>query len=480
MSPHSRLFRFLPLGVLAASSLSGCGLLVGLNKYTVGDAEGLGGDGSGGNGSGGRGSGGTADGGSSSSGGTTTGCVKNSDCNDDNDCTQDSCSSKKCTFATLDGGTQCDGGVCNGVTGAEKCVRCVDDAAGEQTDTGCPDTAPQCRTTGTATCVGCEKHADCDDNNDCTTDNCTTAGACKYTSLDPGDACADGVCNGVSGAEACGVCFDTDPGAGVDVGCSEGKPLCAGGTECVECISKDDCPDDGFSCTEEICDAGLCKTSSNDSVCADGDDCADICDPANGAAGTGCVQTTEYTSELLTDGSFEDAMTYWTAFNCTVDTAGVCDVLGSDVAAYIVSGGTPFGSTFMRLTASASFFADLYQVVTIPEGTLRLEASGYYRAGVGSGGPSDPDDYLRGAFWDNDLGEYVGDFLYTATPQVQDYDQPSMTTGWTEFSYSIEPSTNFPLTSGSAEYNLAAWTDDSEPTVGYDVDNVSLKAISCQ
>jgi hypothetical protein len=93
------------------------------------------------------------------------GCLEASECDDGNDCTEDSCSEGTCGHATLRDGTPCAQGYCNGIPGGEVCV--------------------------TRRCLADE---DCDDGADCTLDVCNDSSLCTYTTDDGQCPASDDAC----------------------------------------------------------------------------------------------------------------------------------------------------------------------------------------------------------------------------------------------------------------------------------------------
>jgi outer membrane protein OmpA-like peptidoglycan-associated protein len=226
-------------------------------------------------------------------------CLADTDCNDANGCTTDSCTGGVCANAPLSAGANCAGGVCNGSVLAPLCVTCIDDSAGQ--DSGCPAGSPGCDTSIPAapTCGGCTMNTDCADTNDCTTEICTLS-ECATTSLPVGTPCAGGFCNGSLSEPACAGCVDDDAGNGTDTGCDMSTRYCdvSGVPTCVACLTDTDCAD-ANDCTANACIAGVCETMSETpgTVCptgiCDGDLVAPMClacidDVALGGTDTGC------------------------------------------------------------------------------------------------------------------------------------------------------------------------------------------------
>jgi hypothetical protein len=203
-----------------------------------------------------------------------TGCTTQSDCEDDNPCTSELCNeARECVYSTVDAGTACSGGVCNGEPGAERCVTCVDSNEGgdlSDADAGCTDAEPFC---------------------------------------------VEG-----SGGTTCQRCVDDDPGttfSDVDSGCTGAAPFCVGGSACVACLNDTHC-DDGIACTTDSCNAGVCGHAEVHSACpynATTNSCGRC--SARAAAGTGCVAGSPATesTNLLSNGSFEDGLAPWLQYS---------------------------------------------------------------------------------------------------------------------------------------------------------------------
>jgi hypothetical protein len=238
---------------------------------------------------------------------TLGGCVSGQACADDGDCDDGvGCNGvETCACDTPPCSLPDNPGVCQSgppVTCFDG-VGCTTDACVEQGGgaTDCVFTVQnnQCNDgnpcNGVETCspvLGCQDGADptCDDGIACTQNFCLPAFGC----FNPGEdsECDDGTfCNG---AEVC------TPG----IGC-EDQPF--------------DCPDDGFPCTDEVCNEafGGCQTVPNDALC----DCGLHCEP--GAAGADADGCTDQCSVAACDG------TLWQCGNC-LDDDGDCTVDDGD------------------------------------------------------------------------------------------------------------------------------------------------------
>lgn len=125
------------------------------------------------------------------------------------------------------------------------------------------------------TCVpACDDNGDCNDFASCTIDTCNlAAGHCEFTPDD--ELCSDGrFCTGTEECEP----FHED--AEPETGCIPAQRVPV-------------CPDDGKTCTQELCDVeqDRCVTAPLNERCDDQDPCTgvEVCDPETGAADTGCT-----------------------------------------------------------------------------------------------------------------------------------------------------------------------------------------------
>lgn len=384
--------------MLATSALGGgCGLLIGLDSYEVEPSDDDDDD--------------------------PVPCDTGADCDDDNECTTESCEEGECAFLAVTAGTECDGGVCNGSTGSPACARCIDDVGGEGQDTGCPAGAPQCRIDGEAVCVGCRSGNDCDDGNDCNVDTCTE-GECHYS----------GACGG-----------DT--------------PICDDG-ECVECLTNNDCDDD-IDCSEEACRNGVCVRDYQDDECEQSEE---LCTRTECTA-TGCVDVNlgiASTTELLVDGDLEVG-TGWSEATDPDDR----DIITTPAIGSAQSG-TNIG--LMTTGIAASEYAFLFRDVEIPTGIDALRASGHFwtptidpPSEIGG----DPEyDYIGVGFWSG-----------TAWYEVHYFsnDNP-VANSWTPFEQFFDLTL---VPNGTIEFNAIGEADGVSPHVTYYIDNLSLEAITC-
>jgi subtilisin-like proprotein convertase family protein len=175
-------------------------------------------------------------------------CAADTDCNDGNPCTDDSCSGGACVHTNntapcndnnaCTSNDTCSGGVCVG---------------------GPPpscDDGDACTTDSCNPATGLCEHAlvVCNDNNPCTDDTCVSPGGCVFTNNNA-NACSDN--NGCTQTDACvdGTCVGSNP---------------------VNC-------DDGNVCTDDSCTpaTGACVHAPNTNACDDGNACTtgDACGP---------------------------------------------------------------------------------------------------------------------------------------------------------------------------------------------------------
>lgn len=222
-------------------------------------------------------------------------CVVGLDCNDGNECTNDTCVAGVCTnvnnvlpcddglFCTVP--DVCSNGVCVG--GSDPCL------------------APFLCSEPLGACVQCLSAGDCDDGNLCTNNVCDAFGACQFVNntitCDDGlfctavDTCSGGAC--VGAGDAC-------PGAACDETADQ----------CVECLGDLDC-DDGNVCTDDVCIGNACQITNNTAVCDDNQFCTavDLCvngvcmggiDPC--VAPTLCSEEFDACVECLGDADCDD------------------------------------------------------------------------------------------------------------------------------------------------------------------------------
>lgn len=190
-------------------------------------------------------------------------------CQDDNECTQDSCDpGSGCVFSSISDEICSDGDFC---TTGDVCKNGV--------------------------CVG-ENSVDCDDANPCTVDSCMN-GNCAYISAENGTICED---DDECTAEA--FCKDDLCVGGAPLSCSDNNPCtddpCYADTGCgtpVE-LTGTTCDDNNVCTTTEICQKGVCEPLTVQ-LCNDGVPCTlDDCDSE-----VGCIYTMAPTGMPCDDGN---------------------------------------------------------------------------------------------------------------------------------------------------------------------------------
>jgi len=186
-------------------------------------------------------------------------------CTDDgNSCTSDTCFATNCLHIPLPNSTPCtdDGTFCNGV---ERCL------VGQCQSAGDPCSGQSCDEEANA-CV-CDDNNDCNDSLSCTTDSCNletglcqnvvTAGSCLIS----GVCRADGAVNPANACEACAAALlNSNWSARPD------------GTGCAS---------DGQPCTLDVCSAGVCShpNAPDDTACGNGL----FCDGVDDCQGGNCL-----------------------------------------------------------------------------------------------------------------------------------------------------------------------------------------------
>ena len=213
--------------------------------------------------------------------GKTDECRSETDCNDENGCTQDLCVAEQCQHPRWPDTTRCSDG--------DPCTR--DDSCHEGVCRGSPKdcsaydsqcTRGQCNPlTGQCEPEPLPDGTPCDDGLFCSDPDSCTAGLCGGPERDCSDQdpCTRDACD--EAAQACQHTVDpslgTPEGPVGDASCSNGSDDDCDGltdqddTDCSLCSSDADC-DDGNSCTRDSCISGQC---SNDPAPLEGTTCDD-------------------------------------------------------------------------------------------------------------------------------------------------------------------------------------------------------------
>lgn len=182
-------------------------------------------------------------------------------CDDDVDCTDDSCNEATDSCDHIANNANCDDGLfCNG---SESCDATLDCQTGSDP---CPD---QNCIESTDTCNDCITDGDCDDGLFCNGAEACVGGSCQTgtaANCDDDVGCTDDSCN--TGTDSC-------DNIAVDDNCANGV-FCDGAETCHATL---DCQagtpptcDDGEGCTDDSCDVATdsCDHIANDANCSDG------------------------------------------------------------------------------------------------------------------------------------------------------------------------------------------------------------------
>ena len=405
------------------------------------------------------------------------------DCNDDNECTDDTCVSAKCVHRPALAGASCGSDL--SCDGAGVCVRCQDTAAGDERDQGCPASAPVCIGTGKdAVCGGCTSDADCNDANDCTSEACVDS-KCVITAVNAGEDCSNGVCNGAA-PEKCVTCIDDAKGAEVDSGCSHAKPVCdtSATPTCYECVKDTDCASDNVSCTVETCSNHVCTHVATDSQCSG----TDACHPGKCDANTGCttVSISPLTQTLISatknNGSFETFDTdsagdphpatgwkedgpYWLTRDCTD-----AQCKGSNSSPTYASAGKAL-AWFGGVTDAA--IGDLNRVISLPVGAISLHVQADTNFQTASTAASNK-DLFQVRLMDSAY-EQIGQPLFAQSAADA---QTGTTHMWT--SNGIDVMSDVSALAGQS-VSLSFWSSsDTKQISDFFIDNVRVSVTYCQ
>lgn len=190
-------------------------------------------------------------------------CIKDTDCDDGNVCTEDSCPEV--------------GGACAHKP-VEGCCTVDTDCADQSvcTEDSCDAAMNTCVFTALPNC--CISSDQCDDGNKCTADICESlGGACKFVQI-------EGCCTNDDDCKKGNVCSAAKCNA---------QNFCEGGTVPGCCFNDSDCADTDL-CTNDVCDLanGTCTNTKIAGCCSDDTECddKDVCtnDTCTGPGGT-CV-----------------------------------------------------------------------------------------------------------------------------------------------------------------------------------------------
>ena len=221
------------------------------------------------------------------------------------------------------------------------------------------------------------------------------------------------------------------------------------------CTDELDCDDD-IDCTVDTCNAsGECEHEADTSLCvATIDECV-TCQLA-----IGCVVGESVVQELLLDASFDAQTDDWVEYS---------DNFENNI---FVEAGAQSGTRIAKFgpapnNAAEEEYADLLQYVTIPDNTVSLSLSGYYRLTPGLKKPAG--DYVVAAFY-----EIGGLDPYT---QFHSWAGNSGAKGvWTAFTYEAPRAELLLMWGEEYTFDFVAHTFESV----YRFDTLSMKATVCQ
>ncbi|MBI5913719.1 hypothetical protein HY839_04775 [Candidatus Azambacteria bacterium] len=207
-------------------------------------------------------------------------CEKDSDCDDKNPCTDDSCNAKsgvcehKALTSTSWGLPACSDG--NACTTGDACKDGACKGEAVNCDDGNPCTNDACDPA--KGCTHANNTATCDDGNACTSADTCSGGACKGATVnaDDGNACTLDYCDKWSGVWHKVVNCDDSNACTTDV--------CDAAKGCVYIPNTVPCSDGNACTTGDACKNGFCAGGATLS-CDDADPCTlDACDPKVGCS----------------------------------------------------------------------------------------------------------------------------------------------------------------------------------------------------
>lgn len=245
--------------------------------------------------------------------------------------------------------------------------------------------------------------------------------------------------------------------AGRDMGGSAGRTSSGGeggdAPKPAGCLSSDEC-DDGIDCTEDVCQPnGTCRSTADDSACE-----TSKCQTCQ--LGVGCVAGPTTTIELLTDPGFDGTNEDWVETSITFDDQNIFP----DDFAVTAPNVAKFGPA--PLDAEEQEYADLLQYVVIPERTVGITLSGYYK--LTPGATLADEDYAVAAFYESGATE----------PSAQFHEWPgdsAAQSAWKSFSYNAPKSDVADMVGGEYSFDLVAYSWQSV----FLFDSLKLTATVC-
>jgi hypothetical protein len=274
---------------------------------------------------------------------------------------------------------------------------------------------------------------------------CQTIIGISHYEIDPG-------LDGAAGEPSVG----GDAGAGGSSTGEAGAPGGAAGAPAPEpeCATKDDC-DDTIGCTVDACEDGTCTHAPDRMRCLpEAGECLDC------QLNIGCVAVPAVVQELLVDPSLDNAKGEWDEYS------------DHNKRNIFVEEGAQSGTRVARMgpsppPAMVEEYADLSQVITIPEHTSSLRLTGFYRLTPGT--LKVGSEYAAAALYE--LGELnpVSEFHnWQAVDGAQ--------SEWKQFSFDTPRSEVLALQGHDLTFDVIAHVFESE----YRFDTLSLQATICE
>jgi len=238
------------------------------------------------------------------------------------------------------------------------------------------------------------------------------------------------------------------------------------------CKRAADC-DDTIDCMTDSCSAGACVHTPKNTLCD-----SSLCETCK--AGIGCVAGTKTTVQLLADPGFDilPATGDW-------DDSGSDDVnIVTDVAAQTPTKSAKFGpGPSVGTDLNDQQYSDVLQYLTIPEGTVALNLTGYYKLAIGTNSPSD--DYLVAAFYplecpDPDVDPDADPNCSLTDPftQLHSFEAASTvaSTSWKAFSYSAPKADVAKMGGVDYTFDLVSHVWDTV----FQLDSLQMNATVCE
>lgn len=244
------------------------------------------------------------------------------------------------------------------------------------------------------------------------------------------------------------------PNAGQPAIGGSGGDGSAGEPSLPECTRASDC-DDTIDCTIDSCNpSGQCVHEADDSACLpEANECVSC------RLGIGCVARPVVVEELLLDPAFDLGEGDWTE-----DSDSFARLIYADASAHSAPSFAQLGPAPKGVVEE---YADLYQYVSIPQGTQSITLSGYYQLSPGTQRPTQ--DLAVAALYESGTGDYA--LLWHVWEGIN----PAQSS-WKEFSYTASRDELEALTGGPYTFDLLSYTADTV----FRFDSLSLRATVCE